>query len=687
MRHPASMRTALLGLAALLAPGLARAGDTLTVLDRKIDPPTLHTLGVQILISDDDDRDATVGVRVREVRAPTWRDALPLLRVRPETVAVQVPQQFAGSIFDLDPGRAYEVELHYVDPDGLDTTEILIAPTRPLPADPQTPVAVAVTDVPSLQAALQAAAPGHVITLAPGTYAGSFFTLMNSGTEADPIVIRGADQAGVVLDGQGCAGCNILEVYGSHVHVERMTLTAGERAIRFQGATTGNVVRHVTITDVVHAIAGNVGQSAFTICDNDLTGRLVWPWTFAPDATDHWDDRGVDVTGDGHVVCHNRMRGFGDPVVNKKLQARAWDVYGNDIYDAYDGTELDEGEGNTRLYLNRFTNVMDPVSIQPSHGGPAYVLRNVVLNAPEEPIKLKSLGGDQEPSGVLIYHNSFASPNLALNLQTPITQHNFVIANNLFVGPEQLAGTRTVDWTAALDDGTFDYNGYYPDGGFWFGVVDGMNQIYADFAEAMASGAVEANGVLLSRPIFAADFVGPADAMAHQDGADFTLAAGSNAIDRGLALPGINTGAPGGPDLGARELGCPAPIYGPRPEGQDDVIARIDCSPDDPGETDSGETTADPTAGTGEADGTAGPTGDDTLIGTVDSGVTDADGPDTGDPPTGDPSPTTSPTADTTTTAPADPTDDSGCACRSTTPPLLAPLFVLLLPRRPRARR
>jgi hypothetical protein len=101
-----------------------------------------------------------------------------------------------------------------------------------------------------------------------------------------------------------------------------------------------------------------------------IEGRLAWPWTFAPDASTFWDYRGVDVTGDGHVVCHNRIRGFGDPIVNKKTQHRAWDVYGNDVYDSYDGTELDDGEGNTRLFHNRYTNVMDPVSIQPVWGGP-----------------------------------------------------------------------------------------------------------------------------------------------------------------------------------------------------------------------------------------------------------------------------------------------------------------------------
>ena len=42
------------------------------------------------------------------------------------------------------------------------------------------------------------------------------------------------------------------------------------------------------------------------------------------------------------------------------------------------GVELDRGEGNVRLFHNRFTNVFTAVSIQPVYGGPTYVLRNQV---------------------------------------------------------------------------------------------------------------------------------------------------------------------------------------------------------------------------------------------------------------------------------------------------------------------
>ena len=50
------------------------------------------------------------------------------------------------------------------------------------------------------------------------------------------------------------------------------------------------------------------------------------------------------------------------------------------------------------------------------------------------------------------------------------------------------------------------------------------------------------------------------------DDFDFTLAAGSGAIDAGTVLPGVTDGFTGtAPDLGALESGRAVPTYGPRP--------------------------------------------------------------------------------------------------------------------------
>jgi hypothetical protein len=55
---------------------------------------------------------------------------------------------------------------------------------------------------------------------------------------------------------------------------------------------------------------------------------------------------------------------------------------------------------------------------------------------------------------------------------------------------------------------------------------------------------------------------------------DLRLRTGSAAVDAGIQIPNVNDGFTGAaPDLGAYEVGRPAPHYGPRPEGLDEETA------------------------------------------------------------------------------------------------------------------
>jgi hypothetical protein len=126
---------------------------------------------------------------------------------------------------------------------------------------------------------------------------------------------------------------------------------------------------------------------------------------------------------------------------------------------------MDETTSNSRAIRNRFTNVYAPISVQPIFNGPAYILRNIEYNTVNEQIKFHA-EGTISPNGVFAYHNNFVSPFAALQVGTPNPSHHFTLMNNLFIGPTVLPFFYTVDWEAPIDDGLFDYNGYYPDGRF-----------------------------------------------------------------------------------------------------------------------------------------------------------------------------------------------------------------------------
>lgn len=607
----------------LMGPSTALAGDTLVVLDTVVDPPTVVNLGVQVLISDDDDRDATVSLRYRAVGAADWREGLDLARVRPELVTgLVVPQQFAGSVFDLRPDTDHEIELHAVDPDGLDMTWMVTARTRPVPrAEPAQANVVAVGDAAALKAALADAAPGDVISLAEGTYVGPF-EISASGTVDDPIVIRGASVDGTILDGGGCPDCNVIEVYGSFVHLERVTVQAANRGLRFQGTgAQGNVVRRTSFRAVGLGIGGREDQRDFYLCDNTLSGPLVWPHVYSDDGGMFANVDGIVVLGTGHVVCHNELIGWGDAIKTAQDGARGLDFYGNVTLSAYDNAiELDGSAGNTRAFRNMLVNSYSPLSFQPIMGGPAYAYRNVVINVADEQHKLHSNGVTGETVGAVIVHNTFVSPRHAINLQAAATAHDFVLANNLYVGPAAPQDGKTIDWSVPIDNGIIDFNGYYPDGEFDLDNGD----VWPNFAAMQAAGKYEANGVLLPAGVFAGGLVAPDDYATEMAPADAALADGSPAIDAGAPLGDLNSDAPGGPDLGALEVGCAAPRFGVRPEGVDESSMTPGCgggeggesgesgeSGEDtgPGETGSGSEGTDGSAGSAETAGDEAPTG------------------------------------------------------------------------------
>ena len=90
-----------------------------------VEHPTLLNLGFEWGIRGDANRNATVAVQFRAVGESGWRQALPLVRIggenvyrRREHLDYTVPDGFAGSILNLQPGTEYECRFQMVDPDG-----------------------------------------------------------------------------------------------------------------------------------------------------------------------------------------------------------------------------------------------------------------------------------------------------------------------------------------------------------------------------------------------------------------------------------------------------------------------------------------------------------------------------------------------------------------------------------------
>ena len=536
-----------------------------------LERPTLHSLGVHWLIAGDDNQNATITFDYRKAGEPTWHPTLPLFRVERNAdvmpkfgTKLPVPKGawlFAASAVLLTPDTPYELRLTLTDPDnpGQRIEKILPARTRAEPTLPPNATWKPVTSA-TLAAAQSSAKPGDHFLFSPGTYEGTF-TVTNSGTEGNPIVYRGSPDGEVILNAQGSAPQRPkVAVLASGVHdvwFENLTVINADWGIVAHESSRIVVRRcHVHHCDYGFTATRNTHDTLSDdfISDNLIEGPCTWPRTKGIE-----DPRGIQITGAGHVVCYNSVRGFSDAIdTYQSPRCEDIDFHNNECSECTDdGMELDYSQRNVRAFHNRFTNVFQGLSVQPVHGGPVYAFRNAFYNVGLEPFKMHN-----QPSGALFFHNTVVKAGPPLELRTGAQVHHCVLRNNLFIGT---TGPYAYETNARMIDCDFDYDGF---GGRFDQFLKWNRTRYPTLDAVRAKSPVEKH----------ATFIDPATAFAsgvrpptHSDTQyptppDLRPSPHSPAIDAGTPLPGFNDNYTGkAPDLGAYELNEPLPHYGPRP--------------------------------------------------------------------------------------------------------------------------
>ena len=546
-------------LALCLAPAVLHAENAARPGTLTEELPTLRCLGVRWLIAGDDNANATVAVEFRKTGDPEWRKGLDLFRV--ETRGIRSPIRppagttlFAGSVFDLQENTAYEVRLSLKDPDGGDTQRLLKMTTW---AEPKLPKGGRRIDVQpgGLRDALAKAQPGDTLLLHKGVYKGRF--TMKSGLPGKPIALVGAGDGEAVIDGQGMNNC--IDGAGRHdVMLERLSLRNAKWAISFNHGWNVTL-RRCTITDCEYGFVSQSNgrtQRRILIADCTMRGPSTWPRTKGIE-----NARAIQLSGTGHVVAYNRISGYADAIDTfSNYPCAAIDFHSNEISECTDdGIEMDYSEHNTRCFDNRLTNVFQGISIQPIFGGPVYVFRNALYNVGHEVFKMHN-----GPSGALFFHNTAVKAGMPLVLYTGEAVSNVRTRNNLFIGT---TGNYGYESTARMRGCDFDYDGF---AGQWKQFLKWNRIRYKTMDEARQKAPVY-NHVVRIRPqgLFATGILPPADLKTRFKPAvnDLRLKDGCDAIDAGVPLANINDGFAGkAPDLGAYELGCKLPHYGPRPQ-------------------------------------------------------------------------------------------------------------------------
>ena len=602
-----------------------------------------------------------------------WKTGLPLLRLQGEKVtqpnvfALVSPNMFAGSILDLEPDTAYEARFVLSDPDGVSgpaasATKTVTVRTRPepmpwrgLPSEASAkegkvyhvyPVGHTGTKIEPAFTGIMCAynyycgagdtAPGgrprvkagDTILVHAGTYAyryelyanqttinatttfeGTYY-LTADGTPEKPIVIKGAGDGEVILDGRG--NFNLFNVKAADYHYfEDITFRNTGIAIwagtQFIAGSKGLTVKHCKFDQVGMGVFSNYsGSSNFYIADSTFLGRndakhlIGWNGAF-------WEQfNGVEgqeyppimksytairLYGPGHVVAFNYVADFHDgidtemygmpdgshPIDGPAYPTRefwdrrpvAIDIYNNYITNAHDNSiEMDGSMHNIRVMRNVLINsASHSMSTQPSVGGPIYWIRNIVYHAPGGSTRMTA-----GSPGVMFYHNTVTTETTAGSAA------NSHWRNNLMLGQDTAPAIFSVNTLTSYSSS--DYNGFRPNPtaatSFQWNV--GLPPApgaagprgFATLAEYAKATGQDQHSLMLDYDVFVNVPKLDRDPKTVQRlydfrNLDFRLKPGAAAIDRGVVLPNISDGFAGkAPDLGALEVGQPLPIYGPR---------------------------------------------------------------------------------------------------------------------------
>jgi hypothetical protein len=440
-------------------------------------------------------------------------------------------------------------------------------------------------------------------------FQGTYY-LTAKGTPEKPIAIMAAGDGEVVFDGNG--NFNLFNVMAADYHYfEGLTIRntyvaflAGQKDIAGCHGLTVKKCRFEDIDKGIHTHWS--GSKNFYIADNVFIGRhdpnALHGWTSLPPLKSPYpaekclSEYAVKIAGAGHVICHNYVANFHDgidhatygvpdgyppyahpdvypleEVLRRDRMFVSNDIYNNFITNIHDNfIEADGVMYNIRVLRNFcISAASNALSQQTLFGGPAYFIRNIVYHAPN------SIKHAQNPSGLIYYHNTFAT-----KVEASLAS-NYHFRNNLILGWMPSEVIFNVDTFTNYTSS--DYNGFCPDPGaassfVWKSPSPDVLKDYAGprlerkfttLAAYNQATSQDKNSILVDYQIFA-NVARPdpnnISRLYKVNDLDFRLRPDSAAVDAGCILPNVNDGFTGGaPDLGALEVGQPVPIYGPRP--------------------------------------------------------------------------------------------------------------------------
>ncbi len=493
-----------------------------------VEHPTLLNLGFEWPITGDANRNASVTVRFRASGETAWRPGLPLVRYggeqiyrRQENLDYTVPDGFAGSILNLQPGTEYECEFKLSDPDGAtgQSTHTVKVRTR---TEPQPFAGGRTLHVyapghqgaklePNFTSLLEAyygaglgdwsvvwerrAQPGDTLLIHAGLYRperlnyvdpmmtpfDGTMSLTLKGTREKPITIKAAGDGEVIFDGAGNG--RLFDVMASQHHIfDGITIRntdvgifAGQKEVL---GAIGLTVKNCRFENIGYGVwTEYAGSSDFYIADNLFLGRddrfrlVGWTgprWASAGAYGSHLltSYYAVKVYGPGHVIAYNAIAYFhdsigistyGTPESDPERQASSIDIYGNDMHMSND--DFVETDGGVHN-----VRVFGNRGFNAAQGGYS---SQPVFGGPIYFIRNilynvptgVAFKFSAKPAGLFVYHNTILGEQIRHDPSA-----NMHYRNNLFLGRDA-ADRGIMSWANATDAYSSDYNGFRPNKG------------------------------------------------------------------------------------------------------------------------------------------------------------------------------------------------------------------------------
>jgi len=215
------------------------------------------------------------------------------------------------------------------------------------------------TDYTTIQGAVDAANPGDVISVLPGTYSGAFLTKAN-------ITITGFGDPSLVIISGG-TGMAVFDVFADHVTVESMTITGGQMTGVFVGGDFAIIESNIIIDNHVPYECFRTYGNGISIGDASTVSYVEIRNNQILDNIGSCDD---GQTGGG-IYCKAEYFIIEDNVIIGNMAIGGQGDYGGGIY--CQGGGIISGNviaGNTTEALWSYTHTVE------SYGGGVYLDNN-----------------------------------------------------------------------------------------------------------------------------------------------------------------------------------------------------------------------------------------------------------------------------------------------------------------------